>query len=88
MAGFFLLKNVFTFAKNTRPAIFAGGGSVKSKAAAKSSGLSESGWYGTILDLSKEFRSIEYVKKLNLWEFFDLINREQVNNLYQIELSK
>lgn len=83
-----MFNRVFAHAKSTRPAIFVKGGSVKSKIAAKNSGLSEQGWYGNIIDLSKEYGSLEYVKKLNMWEFMDILNKDQINNLYQIELSK
>jgi len=87
LGGFFLLNRVFSYAKRTRGAIFAKSTDIKAHIAAKSSGLNEQGWYGTILDLSKEY-GLETVKKMNVWDFLDIVNRQATLNIYQNELMK
>ena len=83
-----MLERIFTYARSTRPHIFNKSGGIKEKMAAQTSGISSFGWYGTILDLSKEYKSIEYIKLLNMWDFMDILNREQANNQYKELLSK
>lgn len=69
-----MLARTLKFARETRPEVFNSNADPRTKSLAQKAGLQ--GWYGQIIDMGETVAGIEKVKKSNVWDFLDILNRK------------